>query len=63
MNLSQSQNTYLELVEDLVALIDGLLDGVLHPDQLVDRLRVPRLRLGLDALLPRILLVRDAVGG
>ena len=63
MNLSQSQNTYLELVEDLVALIDGLLDGVLHPDQLVDRLRVPRLGLGLDALLPRILLVRDAVGG
>ena len=54
---------YLEPVEDLVALIDGLLDGVLHPDQFVDRLRVPRLRLGLDALLPRILLVRDAVVG
>ena len=52
---------YLEFVEDLCALVDGLLDRVLHPHELVDRLGVPRLRLRLDALLPRILLIGDAV--
>ena len=52
---------YLEFVKDLGALVDGLLDRVLHPHELVDRLRVPRLSLGLDALLPRILLIGDAV--